>query len=173
MTSKYQLYSKEKSVLKPTEKDILGPFYRPGSFYRTKLIDRPTLILSGVIEDTEGKLITNAYVDFWQADETGKYDEEGPNFRGIQQAVNGNYILETIKPGYYDISDPGDPQPHQFRCSHIHAKIWINGIDVLTTQLYFADSEYDDTDHWFNRDRCVKFVDNIRAIFDFVIQLPK
>jgi len=165
--SKYHLYKKS---LVPTGADILGPFYRPGSPFRTKLIDTPTLFLSGTVKDTNGNTL-DCYVDFWQADENGQYDEEGPNFRGIQLVKNGIYSLETVKPGYYDISDPNAPQPHDFRCSHIHAKIWIDGVDVLTTQLYFADSKYDDTDHWFNKERCVSFVDSQHAIFDFVLKI--
>jgi protocatechuate 3,4-dioxygenase beta subunit len=163
--NKYQFYA----VL-PTGGDILGPFYRPGSPFRTKLIDNPTLFLTGVIKDTKGNLL-DAYVDFWQADSNGKYDEDGSNFRGIQRTESGAYHLETVKPGFYDISEPTDPQPHDFRCSHIHAKIWINGIDILTTQLYFVDSKYDDTDHWFNKDRCIKFTDSQHGIFDFVVKL--
>lgn len=154
----------------PTSSDILGPFYRPGSPFRTKLADNPNLFLSGTVKDTEGNPVA-CYVDFWQADQDGKYDENGPGFRGIQYAPEGKYELQTIKPGCYDISEPSDPQPHDFRCSHIHVKIWVRGKDVLTTQLYFADSSYDDTDHWFSKDRCIKFVDEQHATFDFVVNL--
>jgi protocatechuate 3,4-dioxygenase beta subunit len=152
-----------------TSGDILGPFYRPGSPFRTKLVDQPTLFLSGTVTDTKGNPVS-AYVDFWQADEHGNYDVTGPGFRGIQYAEKGVYSLETVKPGYYDISDPGKPLPHEFRCSHIHAKIWIDGVDILTTQLYFSDSPYDDSDHWFNKSRCIKFTDDNHGVFNFVVK---
>lgn len=163
MANKYRSY---RASLLPTGSDILGPFYRPGSPWRTRLTDKPTLFLTGTVKDTEGKPL-DCLLDFWQADENGVYDESGPGFRGIQEVKNGKYLLETVKPGYYDISDPASPLPHDFRCSHIHAKIWIDGVDVLTTQLYFADSLYDDTDHWFSKDRCV--TGQGWAIFDFVL----
>ena len=166
---KYQHY---KRSLLPTGKDILGPFYRPGSPFATNIMNNTgvPLSLSGTIRDTDGNPVA-CYLDFWQADENGRYDEEGPKQRGIQGCINGTYTLDTIKPGYYDISAPTDPQPHDFRCSHIHVKVWIGGVDVLTTQLYFADSEYDDTDHWFSKDRCIKMVTENQGIFDFVVSL--
>lgn len=171
--NKYGLYRpvlKAGAAATPTGGDILGPFYRPGSPFRTRLVDKPSLFLSGSVKDANGNPL-DVYVDFWQADESGKYDENGSNLRGIQATANGAYTLETVKPGYYDISDPSAPQPHDFRCSHIHVKIWVGGVDVLTTQLYFADSEYDGTDHWFSKDRCIKFTDGLHGVFDFVVNV--
>lgn len=177
----YPLYAKEitgKNKSSPsgvTGSDILGPFYRPGAPWTSDLaLEYPgqQMSLSGTIKDTDGKSVP-CYIEFWQADTDGKYDENGPKFRGIQHAVDGTYNLKTVKPGFYDISEPTDPQPHDFRCSHIHVKIWINGVDVLTTQLYFADSPYDNTDHWFNKNRCIKFIDDNNGTFDFVLKLKK
>lgn len=184
--SKYQKYNEKlptfseleailekEQVLTPTGKDILGPFYRPGSPFRTNIAQQENieLYLTGTVKDTNDNLVKdNCYIEFWQADKNGKYDELGPMWRGIQQVTDGTYRLETVKPGFYDISDPSAPQPHDFRCSHIHAKIWFNGVDVLTTQLYFTNSPYDNTDHWFNKNRCIKFAhDSMTGTFDFVV----
>jgi protocatechuate 3,4-dioxygenase beta subunit len=161
--------------LRPTPADILGPFYRPGSPFRTRLIDPVTratqvLVIQGQVLDPHGNPITRAYVDFWQADETGKYDEDGPNFRGIQQVdAKGCYLLVTVRPGAYDISEADAPLPHEFRCAHIHAKIWVDGTDVLTTQLYFADDPLDAADHWFSKDRLIQFTSAGNGVFDFVV----
>lgn len=172
----YQNYKKptinlSASGLALTGADILGPFYRPGAPFRTKLVDTPTLFLAGKVLDQQGTPVDGAYVDFWQADEHGKYDEDGPGFRGIQQVGwQGIYKLETVHPGAYDISNPNDPQPHDFRCSHIHAKIWVNGVDVLTTQLYFAGDPYDATDHWFDPAREIKFSSPGVGEFYFIVK---
>lgn len=159
-----------------TPEDILGPFYRPGAPFRNCLCDYPDLQLDGTVTFPDGSPVgSNAYIEFWQADKNGKYDEHGPRFRGIQPVrPDGSYHLETTRPGDYDISDPGAPQPHEFRCSHIHVKVWIDGKDVLTTQLYFPDDQYNKTDHWFDPRRVIKFSDQSQAHgrFDFVVAKP-
>jgi len=160
-----------------TPADILGPFYRPGAPFRTSLIPdhdeiNPAnkLTLTGTVKGPAGDVPTNAYIEFWQADPDGRYDVAGPGFRGIQQIKpDGGYELHTVRPGDYDISDPGAPEPHEFRCAHIHVKVWIDGKDVLTTQLYFADDKYNATDHWFDPRRVVPFTGGAGR-FDFVVK---
>lgn len=160
--------------LQPTGKDIEGPFYVPGAPFRDSLHDKPTLLLSGTVTDTDGNPVPAAVLDFWQADEAGVYDNDGFNLRGKVIADKGGgtsasgncYRLQTIRPGNYPISDT------EFRCAHIHVKVTAEGYKPLTTQLYFVDDKYDAADHWFDPARCVQFTDrNMReARFDFVLE---
>jgi protocatechuate 3,4-dioxygenase beta subunit len=165
MSDKYQEF---KGKLKPTAPDILGPFYRPGSPFRTKLVADPSLTLAGKVLDVHGKPVTNnCYVEFWQADVTGTYDEQGPNYRGIQQVgSDGKFVLETVRPGDYAIG------PHEFRCPHIHVKVWVGGKDVLTTQLYFPAAEHNDTDHWFDLQRVMQCKDRTGGSWEFDLVIP-
>lgn len=154
--------------LQPTGKDIEGPFYVPGAPFRDRLSTRqPALLLSGTVTDTDGNPLPGAVLDFWQADEAGVYDLDGFNLRGkLKTDDEGRYHLQTIRPGNYPISDT------EYRCAHIHVKVTAEGYKPLTTQLYFADDEYDEADHWFDPARCVRFTDrNMReARFDFVLE---
>ena len=161
-----------------TPADILGPFYRPGAPFRTDIIPshreinpNTRLVIRGRVLGVDGQAVgDNAYIEFWQADPDGRYDAAGPDFRGIQPlGADGSYELHTVRPGDYDISDPGAPEPHDFRCAHIHVKVWIDGRDVLTTQLYFADDKYNATDHWFDERRVVNFVERL-GHFDFIVK---
>ena len=154
--------------LAPTQPDILGPFYRPGSPYRVRLHPAVEIVLEGTVTYDDGTPVVGQ-IEFWQADAAGKYDEHGPALRGIQDiGPDGRYRLETVMPGHYDISPGGDPEPHEFRCPHIHAKVWVGGRDVLTTQLYFSNDRWNAKDHWFDPRRVVQ---SLRAGhgFDFVI----
>ena len=155
--------------LPPTDKDIEGPFYLPDAPFRNVLCDNPTLCLSGVVSDQHGQRISSVLLDFWQADANGKYDEKGFGFRGRQRASLGSYSLSTVRPGDYDISDPGDPQPHVFRCAHIHVKVSAPGFKPLTTQLYFPEDPFNATDKWFDQRRLIRYVGN-EGRFDFVLE---
>lgn len=167
MYKEYQNFKKQASVayLKPTTADIEGPFYKPDAPYRATLTSDWKLHLTGVIRDVYGSSISGGVtLDFWQADGNGVYDNEGFNFRGkVVSDHNGIYHLYTIHPGFYQIGE------NEYRCSHIHVKLSHRLFKPLTTQLYFTNDKYDDTDHWFSADRTVGPADVHDAIFDFVL----
>ena len=48
---------------------------------------------------------------------------------------DGNYSVHTKKPGWY-------LDGSAFRPSHIHAKVYVNGVERLTTQIYFEGDPY-------------------------------
>lgn len=165
--------------LAPTGSDIEGPFYKAGApilMDDGQLCESPTLHLSGLVMDTAGNPCSEAVLDFWQANAAGEYDLTGFKFRGkVFAAVDDRgafYRLQTIRPGDYKISDPG--QPDDFRCAHIHVKLTCPGCKPLTTQLYFADDSYDATDHWFSAARVIKFPASRNPLtqgrFDFVLE---
>lgn len=82
---------------------------------------------SGFVFDKNCQVIPGAWLDFWQADSSGKYDNSGYNLRGHQYTNQEGYFqLETVIPAAYETRPP-----------HIHVKVKApNGL-VLTSQMYF------------------------------------
>lgn len=164
-----QSLAKSSTPMKPTPSDIEGPYYVPGApvaqVYLVLCPD-PTLQISGQVFDTAGKLLSGATVDIWQADAAGVYDNSGTTFgfRGkIQTDDQACWRLNTVEPGDYQIG------PNEFRCAHIHAKVWAPGYQMLTTQLYFNGDKYNATDHWFNQAMVVGDGTGTFS-FDFVLE---
>ena len=98
-----------------------SPFYKPGSPERTSLRNQAfagtPLTVSGYVLSTTCQPIARAWLDFWQADSKGNYDNTGFRLRGHQYTGNyGRYTLKTILPGEY----PG-------RTRHIHVKVQAPG----------------------------------------------
>ncbi|MBI3160935.1 MAG: intradiol ring-cleavage dioxygenase [Chloroflexi bacterium] len=109
-----------------------GPYYKPDSPEQNVLFEGgmqgKKLIVAGFVMNKDCLPIPNAWLDFWQADANGVYDNEGYTLRGHQFTDNkGRYYLETVFPGLY----PERP------IGHIHVKAGSPGGEILTTQLYF------------------------------------
>lgn len=156
MNSAYQTFVPR---LPPTHSDIEGSFY---------LVGETKLYVSGRVLSPDGTSL-DAVLDIWQADEHGVYDEKGYKLRGkIHCLSDTGYAFETVMPGDYQIAE----SPPDFRCAHIHVKVAADGYKPLTTQLYFADTPYDNTDHWFDPTRCIKFaaMAKTNGTFDFVLE---
>ena len=145
-----------------------GPFYKPGSPERTSLLepDMPgtKLVISGYVLTRDCQPIGGAWLDFWQADANGAYDNSGYRLRGHQFTdATGRYELETVLPGQY----PG-------RTPHVHVKVQAPNQSVLTTQLYFPGQPRNDRDGIFNPALLVSIQDTDDgklASFDFVLDL--
>jgi protocatechuate 3,4-dioxygenase beta subunit len=98
------------------------------------------LIVTGYALTTDCQPIAKAWLDFWQADDQGAYDNVGYRLRGhLFTDETGRYTLETIVPGEY----PG-------RTQHIHVKVQAPNGPILTTQLYFPGVPGNDRDSIFN-----------------------
>lgn len=140
-----------------------GPFY-PTSGMRYDDIDNDLVKISdqvnqaggeivkltGQILDNRGDSIPSARVEIWQCDVKGRYlhradydpSSSDRAFQGFGQAItdaDGHYAFRTIK-----------PVPYSGRTPHIHLKVWVDGIDRLTTQLYLPDHPHNDRD-WLYR----------------------
>jgi protocatechuate 3,4-dioxygenase beta subunit len=150
----------------PTPSQTEGPFYKSGSPERTSLrepgLAGTPLTVSGYVLSTTCQPIAHAWLDFWQADSNGNYDNTGFRLRGHQYTGNyGQYTLKTILPGEY----PG-------RTRHIHVKVQAPGQSILTTQLYFPGEPRNDSDGIFSPDllMLVKNTPNgLQATFNFVL----
>jgi protocatechuate 3,4-dioxygenase beta subunit len=93
---------------------------------------KTTLTLTVV--DTSCKAIKGATVDIWHTNAAGEYSgvdgNSGIYLRGSQITnAKGQVTFTTIFPGWY-------PQ----RTMHIHFKVWRDGKEVLTSQLFASDT---------------------------------
>lgn len=122
-----------------------GPYYKTGSPERRDLfedgIPGETVILAGYVYDKNCRPIPGAWLDFWQADGKGNYDNRGFTLRGHQYTdTDGKYRLRTVLPGEY----PG-------RTNHIHVKVrGYEGGAATTSQLYFPGSRLNESDFIFS-----------------------
>ncbi len=93
----------------------------------------------GRLLNVDGKPISGAVIELWQADNNGCYihsngtqrgKERDPKFQGygkIETNAKGEYRFRTIKPGLYT-----------GRTIHWHVRVKQNGKSMLTTQLFIA-----------------------------------
>ncbi len=166
---RYDAGDQETCVL--TRLDIPGPFFKPSSPERTNLLEEGDpgvqLALRGKILDAACMPIAGAIIDFWQADDDGAYDNAHFALRGHQiVGADGRYELTTIVPGRY-------LNGSQYRPAHLHCKVYVEGVEVLTTQLYFEGDPYNDIDPWFSELTMLRQRElpdgsgNLTADFDF------
>ncbi len=146
-----------------------GPFYKPGSPQRTSLVESDAagtkLIVTGyVLSRGTCKPLPRAWLDFWQVDARGDYDNSGYRLRGHQFTDQvGIYYLETVMPGLY----PG-------RTRHIHVKVRAATGPALTTQLYFPGEPRNQADGIFNQALLVTVRDASGAkvaTFNFILNV--
>jgi len=117
----------------PTLSQTAGPFFKPRSPERVSLLEAgmggTRIVVTGSVLSTSCRPVSGALLDFWQADDRGRYDNAGFRLRGHQFADGeGHYRLETIVPALYT-----------GRTRHIHVRVQAPNRPVLTTQLYFPD----------------------------------
>ncbi|MGI5242443.1 carbohydrate-binding protein [Dactylosporangium sp. CA-139066] len=151
-----------------THEQIEGPYFKPNSPERTSIatgLPGTRLTLSGFVFGIACQPIAGALLDFWQADDSGAYDNTGFRLRGHQYTdARGAYALSTIVPGLY----PG-------RTRHIHVKVQAPNRPVLTTQLYFPGEPRNSTDTLYDPAllMTVRNGNNGReASFDVVLDIP-
>jgi hypothetical protein len=123
-----------------------GPYYKTGSPERSDLIEEGVIgepiTLTGYVFDKDCNPVAGAWLDFWQANGNGNYDNRGYRLRGHQFTdKRGKYLLRTVMPGEY----PG-------RTSHIHVKVGKQADGVITTsQLYFPGRKQNAEDRIFSK----------------------
>lgn len=126
---------------KPIAQLTEGPYYTANSPQKPDLtepgIPGEKLVLTGYVLDTSCQPIPGAWIDFWQSDGEGNYDNSGYKLRGHQFSdANGRYALTTVIPGEY----PG-------RTPHIHFKIRSSANSpIITSQLFVPGVAGNETD---------------------------
>lgn len=153
-----------------TEADIEGPFYRAGAPERDDLASPGDtgnpLRLSGRVLDADGCTpVAGAIVDVWHADPAGMYDNDSPEWRyrgRVATSSEGRWQLRTLEPGRY-LNGP------RYRPAHVHVKVWVGGVERLTTQLYFPGDPYNAEDPWYTPDLEVTRTGDGTATFDFAV----
>jgi protocatechuate 3,4-dioxygenase beta subunit len=105
---------------KPTQPDMLGPFYEPGAPVRMSV--GSGYVLSGsVLAAEECKPIPNAHIEFWLANPRGEYDDA--HRATVFAGHRGEYRLESNVPVSYGSRPP-----------HIHVRVRVPGHEELVTQ---------------------------------------
>ena len=142
-----------------------GPYYKAGSPNRNSLIEEgmsgEKIIVTGFVFDSACNPLTNAWLDFWQADASGNYDNRGFKLRGHQYTdSDGKYALETVMPAQYSSRPP-----------HIHLKLQTReGGRIFTSQLYFPGVLKNTSDTIFNSSLVVSLGDDKQtAYYNFKI----
>ena len=146
-----------------TATNVEGPFYLPDNPileppYRLCAFDEPglPLVVSGRVTDaSSGEPIPGAMLDMWQASADGFYEQQKPErgpyyLRGkVPVDPDGHFLFRTIVPASYEIPKEGPVgrlleylDRHAFRANHIHIKVFADGYEPLTTQIFFADNEW-------------------------------
>lgn len=133
----------------PTPADMEGPYYPPqrpndaGPNLRAvggRPAVGPALDLEGQVRDTSGRALAGVTLELWQTDGHGNYlhpaaplldgkTPRDPGFAGFGRTLTdaqGRYRFQTIR-----------PLPYAGRPPHLHLKLFVQGREVLTTQLYF------------------------------------
>ncbi len=132
-------------ALAPTVAQQEGPFYPVEPISNSNNLLTPgyqgsELILSGRVFDNSGNPLKDARLEIWQCDARGIYKHPSApatasfdtNFNGSGSTVtdnNGQYTFTTIV-----------PVPYTGRPPHIHTKVFVDGDEKLTSQIYLAQS---------------------------------
>jgi protocatechuate 3,4-dioxygenase beta subunit len=107
---------------KPTQADMLGPFYEPGAPVRTS-VGRGYLLSGTVLAAEECKPIPKARIEFWLANPRGEYDDA--HRATVFADQRGEYRFESNVPVSYGGRPP-----------HIHVRVRAPGYEELVTQHY-------------------------------------
>ncbi len=107
---------------KPTQPDMLGPFYEPGAPVRTS-VGRGYLLSGAVLSAEECQPRPNAKIEFWLANPRGNYDDA--HRATVFAGERGGYRFESNVPVSYGGRPP-----------HIHVRVRAPGYEELVTQHY-------------------------------------
>ena len=168
-----------------TASDIEGPYWREGIPVRSDFDlygdEGHVLTITGAVTDAECNPIPNAVIEMWHADpitkdaeelvpsDTVGYDTTSAEMKYYGQFSTdaaGQYTFRTKKPGWY-------LNGGSFRPSHIHVKVYVDGVERLTTQIYFAGDPFIASDHWATAERSVSLAaagsGALSGSFDFTL----
>jgi protocatechuate 3,4-dioxygenase, alpha subunit len=138
----------------PTPPQTVGPFFH-GSMLReprTRIVPDGVageqIRIEGRVLDGEGRPVTDALVEVWQADvaagdRAGVADGPGGSagFGRSGTDREGRYVFETVRPGGVSAPDGSSEAPH------LEVFVFARGLlDRLATRIYFEDDDPDAID---------------------------
>ena len=151
-------------IIGGTPRTIEGPLYvagAPESFGFARMDDGSesdhidTLIIEGIVTDTDGNVIEGAKVEVWHANSLGLYsffDKSQSDFnlrRTILTGADGKYVAQTTMPVGYGCPPNGTTQfvlnklgRHGNRPSHVHYFVSAPAFRKLTTQFNIEGDQY-------------------------------
>ena len=151
-------------IIGGTPRTIEGPLYvagAPESFGVARMDDGSesdhidTLIIEGIVTDTDGNVIEGAKVEVWHANSLGLYsffDKSQSDFnlrRTILTGADGKYVAQTTMPVGYGCPPNGTTQfvlnklgRHGNRPSHVHYFVSAPAFRKLTTQFNIVGDQY-------------------------------
>ena len=140
-------------ALPPTPSQTIGPFYHfalpfPGAERLVDPGDPDAVRIAGTVYDGAGEPVTDAMVEVWQANRSGRYahPEDGRDDLPLEEGFtgfgrcptdgDGRYEFVTVKPGV--VPGPGG----RLQAPHIDVLIFARGLlRQLVTRIYFPDEE--------------------------------
>jgi len=140
-------------VTRPTPSQTVGPFFHIGlpSDGQAELVAADAggaIRIDGIVTDGEGKPVSDALIEIWQANEAGRYAhpeddrEELPlddGFTGFGRCAtdgSGRYGFVTLKPGRVPAAGGAMQAPH------IEVSLFARGLlKRVVTRIYFPDEE--------------------------------
>ena len=130
----------------PSGSQTVGPFFR---ICLDHMIDRQqataaavgSIVLSGRVIDGNGAPVSDAMLEFWGADASGRYPDSAQppadmpsGFRRAATDSEGRFSVSTVKPG------PVPPGDGQFQSPHFTVLVFARGLlRHLITRVYFQD----------------------------------
>ena len=144
--------------LQATTSQTVGPYFRIGLTWLFKDdltgpgIAGERIVITGKVLDVDGHGVSDAMLEFWQANAQGKYahpeDKQEkslePGFTGfgrVPTAEDGSFRLTTIKPG----GVPG--LDGKLQAPHIVVSIFMRGLlRRLVTRIYLPDEPANSSD---------------------------
>ena len=158
-----------------TTANLMGPFWRQdspatpsgGSIVRSPTPGDPVFVTAWV-RDAEGRVLSGAMVDVWQASAEGFYENQDPaqadmNLRGrFTTDEEGRIAFRSVKPSGYPIPVTGPVGAllraqgrHNMRPAHIHFLIHKAGYKTQFSQVYCSDDPNLETDVQFGVTRAL------------------
>ncbi len=133
-----------------TPSQTAGPFVSLGTLWAADATmvtegEPGAIVLAGSVFDGAELPVTDALLEFWQADGNGRFPPGSPapwtGFTRALTGIDGGYRLVTVKPG--TVTSPGGaPQ-----APHIDVSVFARGLlQRLVTRIYFSDEEANETD---------------------------
>jgi hydroxyquinol 1,2-dioxygenase len=150
-----------------TEATVFGPFFVEGSpeipiggDMANEAVGEPCWV-EGVVTGTDGKPVTGARIEVWEADVVGFYDVQYSDNRTAARAHlfsddQGRYAFWGITPVPYPIPHDGPVGDllaatgrSPMRAAHLHIMVSADGLHTLVTHVFVPGEEYLDRDAVF------------------------